>query len=118
MSFTRLDLFHFLVPVLLFLLVIRWRKKKNYLSHPLLFYFRDRLRPSSPLIYLPGLLEATALGALLLALLNPVSPSTQYRMRREGLDIVLVLDLSGSMHDPLQSRRRSEERRVGKECRL
>ena len=105
MSFTRLDLLYSLVPLLLLALVIRWRRRKNYLSHPLLFYFRDRIRPSSALIYLPGLLELLALGALVLALLNPVSPSTQYRMRREGLDIVLVLDLSGSMFDPLQPRR-------------
>lgn len=105
MSFTRLDLLYTLVPLVALLLLIRWRKRKSYVSHPLLFYMRQRIRPSSPLVHLPGLLEILALGALIFALLDPVSPSTEYRMRREGLDIVLVLDLSGSMHDPLQPRR-------------
>lgn len=105
MSFTRLDLLYFLVPLLFLVLVIRWVRRKSYVSHPLLFYFRGKIRSSSPLVHLPGFLEWLAVGALLVAILNPVSPSTQYRMRREGLDIVLVLDLSGSMHDPLQPRR-------------
>jgi Ca-activated chloride channel family protein len=105
MQFTRLDLLYGFVPLLLLMLLIRWKRKRSYVSHPLLFFFRNTVRPSSPLVHLPGLLELLALGALLLALLGPVTPSTQYRMTREGLDIVLVLDLSGSMNDPLQARR-------------
>lgn len=101
MIFTQLDLLYSLVPLVLFVLLIKWKRRKNYLTHPLLAYLRDRIRPPSSLVYLPRLLEFSALGALLIALTNPVLPSTEHLITKKGLDIILILDLSGSMHDPL-----------------
>lgn len=101
MIFTRLNLLYSLLPLVLFALLIKWKRRKNYLTHPLLFYLRDRIRPASSLVHLPRLLEFSALGCLLIALTNPVLPSTEHLITKKGLDIILILDLSGSMHDPL-----------------
>jgi Ca-activated chloride channel family protein len=99
--FTRLDLLYSLLPLALFALLLKWRRRKNYLTHSLLFYLRDRVRPASSLVHLPRLLEFSALGCLLIALINPVLPSAERLITKKGLDIILILDLSGSMHDPL-----------------
>jgi Ca-activated chloride channel family protein len=90
-----------LLPAALLVLLIAWRRKRPYLAHPLLFHLVGRLPPASRLIYLPRALELLALGVLLLALLNPVLPSAQFTVSNEGLDIVLTLDLSSSMEEPI-----------------
>lgn len=101
MIFTRLDILYSLLPLALLVLLIKWRRRKNYFTHSLLLYLRDRIRPVSSLVHLPRLLEFLALGCLVIALMNPVLPSTEHLIARKGLNIILVLDLSGSMHDPL-----------------
>ena len=64
MIFTRLDLLWFLVPALVLVLVIRWRKKKPYFTHPLVFYLQTKIRSASRFVYLPRFLEFLALGFL------------------------------------------------------
>ena len=113
MAFTRLDLLTYLFPFLIFILILKWKKKKNYLAHPLLFYLRSRIRPASSIVHLPNWLEGLALGSLLLALLNPVLPSAEHLVISEGLDILLILDLSSSMQEPLDLKGMLERRRLG-----
>jgi len=113
MIFTRLYLAAIVLPLALMVLLIHWRRKKSHVAHPLLFYLRRRMAPASPLVHLPKLLELLALGLLLIALTDPVSPATEYLVVDEGLDILLVLDLSSSMQEPLDLKRTLEQRRLG-----
>ncbi len=101
MIFSQPERLLVLLPAALLILLIAWRRKKPYFVHPLLFHLVGKLRPASRLIYLPRALELLAFGALLLALLNPVLPYAQYAVSNEGLDIVLTLDLSSSMEEPI-----------------
>jgi Ca-activated chloride channel family protein len=101
MIFSQPERLLFLLPAALLVLLLAWRRKKPYFAHPLLFHLVGKLRPASRLIYLPRTLELFALVALLLALLTPVLPSAQYAVSNEGLDIVLTLDLSSSMEEPI-----------------
>jgi Ca-activated chloride channel family protein len=101
MIFSQPERLLFLLPAALFVFLLAWRRKKPYFAHPLLFHLVGKLRPASRLIYLPRTLELFALGALLLALLTPVLPSAQYAVSNEGLDIILTLDLSSSMEEPI-----------------
>jgi len=115
MIFTRLDLLTILLPFTLLMLVFKWRRKKNYFAHPLVSYLRQRIRPAPSIVYLPKLLEYLALGLLLIALLNPVLPSGEYLVRKEGLDILLILDLSSSMQEPIDLRGTWERARLIRE---
>ncbi|MBI2358279.1 MAG: VWA domain-containing protein [Deltaproteobacteria bacterium] len=115
MNFNRLDHLYWLVPVVILLLLFKLirRSRKNYFAHPLLFYLRGRLRPVLPLVHLPKLLERAALGALLIAVLDPVLPSADYLVMKQGLDILLILDLSSSMQEPMNPREAWLRRRLG-----
>jgi Ca-activated chloride channel family protein len=48
---------------------------------------------------LPVVLAAAAFGALVLALMDPVTPHSQAEVQSHGVDIALVLDLSSSMEE-------------------
>lgn len=101
MIFARFEFLWILLPLVLLVLVIRWRKEKNYFTHPLLFYLKTKIQPASRLVYLPKFLELLALGFLIVALLDPVLPSSERLVVKSGLDILLVLDLSSSMQEPI-----------------
>ncbi|MBI3001532.1 MAG: VWA domain-containing protein [Deltaproteobacteria bacterium] len=115
MHFNRLDLLYGLVPLVLLLLSFKLlrRRRRSYLAHPLLFYLRGRLRPVLPFVHLPKLLEVAALGSLLVAVLDPVLPSADYLVLKQGLDILLILDLSSSMQEPMDPREAWMRRRLG-----
>lgn len=115
MSFQRLGHLYWLVPVLVLLLLFKLlrRRRRNYFAHPLLFYLRGRLRPVLPLVHLPKLLEYVALGSLLIAALDPVLPSADHLAMKQGLDILLILDLSSSMQEPIDPRGAWLRRRLG-----
>lgn len=115
MSFHRLGHLYWLVPVLMVLLLFKLlgRRRKNYFAHPLLFYLRGRMRPVLPLVHLPRLLEYAALGSLLIAALDPVLPSADYLVMKQGLDILVILDLSSSMQEPMDPRGAWLRRRLG-----
>jgi len=101
MQFARLDLLWTFVAVIILLALIRWRRRKSYFTHPLLFYLQPHLRPASPLVYVPKFLEYVALGFLAVALLEPVLPYAERLVAKQGLDIIMVLDLSSSMQEPI-----------------
>ena len=101
MIFDRPTILQILLPLLLLVLFIRWRRRKNYVAHPLLFYLRSRLRPASSIVHLPTLLEYLALGFLLIAVLDPLLPSAEHQIMHHGLNTLMVLDLSSSMQEPI-----------------
>ena len=113
MKFARLDLLWFLIPLISLVLLIRWRKRKSYFTHPLLFYLKTRIAPASRLVYFPRFLELLSLGLLIVALLDPVLPSAQRLIAKRGLDIMMVLDLSSSMQEPIDLKGALERQRLG-----
>jgi Ca-activated chloride channel family protein len=100
MAFQHLDWLFVAVPALAVLLAWRyWRRR--YWSHSLVEHFGDEIGGAHPILRLPRVLEAAAIGLLLVALAGPVYPFTQTRVERGGLQIMFVVDLSQSMEEPL-----------------
>ena len=101
MTFQNLRWLYLAVPLLVLLVGVRfWRR--HYWGHSLVEYVRERLGGPNPILRLPTLLEALAVGFLLVALLGPVYPFVLQRIERGGLQILFVLDLSQSMEEGLR----------------
>jgi Ca-activated chloride channel family protein len=113
MIFTQLDTLTLILPLLLVFFFFKWRRRKSYFTHSMLPYFRNQIRPVSRFVHLPKVLEFLALLALIIALLNPVQPSAEHTIINKGLDILLVLDLSWSMQEPIDLEGALERRRAG-----
>jgi Ca-activated chloride channel family protein len=54
-----------------------------------------------------------ALGLLVVALLDPVLPSAERLVAKKGLNIIMVVDLSSSMQEPIDLRGALERQRLG-----
>jgi Ca-activated chloride channel family protein len=113
MQFARLEWLWILLATIAFVLALRWRKRRSYFIHPLLHYLQTRVRPASPLVYLPRFLELIALALLVVALLDPVLPAAHRFIAKKGLDIIMVVDLSSSMQEPIDLRGAMERQRLG-----
>ncbi|MBI2829415.1 MAG: VWA domain-containing protein, partial [Acidobacteria bacterium] len=101
MTFLHLEWLYFAVPALLLLIGLRvWRRR--FWGHSLVEHLGEETGGFNPVWRLPKLLEAAALGLLLVALLGPVYPFSVNRVERGGLQIVIVLDLSQSMEEPIE----------------
>lgn len=101
MTFQNLAWLYVAAPTLLVLVGLRfWRR--HFWGHSLVEHLREGLGGTNPVWRLPRFLEAAALVFLLVALLDPVYPLTLNRVERGGLRIMLVLDLSQSMEEPIQ----------------
>ena len=113
MIFTRLDTLSLILPALLVFAFFKWRRRKSFLTLSMLPYLRNRIRPVSRFVYLPKALEIFALLLLVIALLNPVELSAERTIVNKGLDILLILDLSWSMQEPIDLEGALERRRAG-----
>lgn len=113
MIFTRLDSLYIVLPMLLVFALFKWWRRKSYLTLSMFPYIGHRIRPVSRFVYLPRVLEFFALLALGIALLNPVQPSAERTIVNKGLDILLVLDLSWSMQEPIDLEGALQRRRAG-----
>ncbi|MBI4481296.1 MAG: VWA domain-containing protein [Acidobacteria bacterium] len=100
MYFTRLE-FLLLIPPILGLLLWRAYRRGRFLGHPLMFYLQERIRHASGWVRLPAAFQYVALAFLLVALLNPVLRFAEHEISVQALDIILALDLSASMQQPL-----------------
>ena len=101
MTFENLRWLFWAVPLLALLVGVRfWRR--HYWGHSLVEYVREHMGGLNPLFRMPVLLEALAVGFLLVALLGPVYPFVLQRIERGGLQILFVLDLSQSMEEGLR----------------
>lgn len=93
--------FLWLLALLPVLAIAYWRRRRRMVAEvqfsslqPFLKAprsLRERLR------YVPPAVRLFALGALIIALAGPQSVSSRENITTEGIDIVLVLDISGSM---------------------
>jgi hypothetical protein len=113
MIFTRLDSLYIVIPMLAVFALFKWWRRKSYLTLSMFPYIGNRIRPVSRFVYLPRVLELLALLALGIALLNPVQPSAERTIVNKGLDILLVLDLSWSMQEPIDLEGALQRRRAG-----
>ena len=87
-----------LVPLLVAWWIWRYRKQEAALQHSNIAVFngvvktwRVRLR------WLPYALRVVAIGAAIVALARPQSQLSRQEMKVEGIDIVMAMDISGSM---------------------
>ena len=101
MIFSAPERLIYLLPLVALVLLLAWKRRKPSIVHPFLLQLAKRLRPASRWIYLPRALEVLALAVLIPALLSPVLPLARYAVSNEGLDIILVIDLSSSMEEPI-----------------
>jgi Ca-activated chloride channel homolog len=107
MTFQHLEWIYLAAPLLLIAVFLRfWRR--HYWGHSLVQHMREEIGGPNPLLRLPIFLEGAAVVFLLTALLGPVYPFVLNRIERGGLQIMIVLDLSQSMEEPLGNRTRME----------
>jgi hypothetical protein len=101
MAFQNLLWLWLAVPALAALVLLRfWRR--HYFTHSLIERFAEEVGTAHPIWRLPRMLEAAAIGFLLVALLGPVYPFSISRVERGGLQILFVVDLSQSMEEPIR----------------
>ena len=107
MAFEHLEWMYLAVPLLLIAAAVRfWRR--HYWGHSLVQHLREEISGPNPILRLPAILEVAAVGLLLIALLGPIYPFVLNRIERGGLQIMIVLDLSQSMEEPLGKSTRME----------
>ena len=87
-----------LVPAMIGWWLWRYRKQEAALQHSNIGLF-DGVKQSlrARLRWLPYALKVVAVGAIVVALARPQSALSRQEMTVEGIDIVMALDLSGSM---------------------
>ena len=87
-----------LVPLLAAWWIWRYRKQEAALQHSNISLF-DGVKKSlrARLRWLPYVLRVVAVGAMVIALARPQSQLSRQEMTVEGIDIVMAMDLSGSM---------------------
>lgn len=79
----------------------RWRRRRVYLAFSTADWIQRLQRRPSVLRRLPMLAIAAALASIVVALMDPMRPSSDLHVTAQGLDIVLVMDLSSSMLEPM-----------------
>lgn len=87
-----------LIPAMITWWILRYRKQEAALQHSNIALFegvRQSLRRR--LRWLPYALRVTAVAAMVVALARPQSQLSRQEMTVEGIDIVMAMDLSGSM---------------------
>jgi Ca-activated chloride channel family protein len=101
MRFLRPDLAWWFIGALIAVLGLRWRLRRRLgiaVTTPWIFGRRYR---ASPIRRLPAVLLVAGLALIGVALLDPVLPFAESRIHSQGLDIVIALDLSSSMQEPI-----------------
>ncbi|MCU1275795.1 MAG: hypothetical protein JWO48_3226, partial [Bryobacterales bacterium] len=106
----------YLLAALALVFVVWAARRRTYYGHALLAYLEERVGPPPLRIYVPRLLELGGLLCLCIALLDPVIPVVSQAVKNQGLNMVLVIDLSSSMEMPVtgghKSARGKEETRL------
>src|SRR5262245_55391283 len=107
MTFQHFGWIYVALPLLLAAVAVRFWKRP-YWGHSLAGHLRNEIRRPNPILRVPVLLEGAAVIFLLIPLLGPVYPFVVNRVERGGLQIMVVLDLSQSMENPLGKTTRME----------
>lgn len=99
-NFANPEFFYLLliIPLILVWYFLRQKKQNPSVTFSVSSAFKD----SKPTIkqrlrHLPVLLRMLSLGLLILALARPQTASTRESIKTEGIDIVVAMDISGSM---------------------
>jgi Ca-activated chloride channel homolog len=100
MRFLRPDYGWWLLGALALLLVIRWRGRRRYAASTTVGWV-GRASRASLLRRLPFVALAAALALAGLGFMEPVLPFAESEVKSHGLDLVMVLDLSSSMLEPI-----------------
>ena len=80
-------------------------RRKRFVAFTATAWLREADARASPVRRLPFALVALAFALILVALADPVVPLSQAQVKSQGLDIVLVLDLSNSIHEVIRAER-------------
>lgn len=86
------------LPILWVWHFLRFEKRKTLVNLPTLQFAKGK-KPTLKIVLLHSLfvLKTIAIGLLLVAIARPQSSSSWQNVKAEGIDIVLVMDISGSM---------------------
>ena len=96
------------VPVLLVLLALRWRRRRTFVAFSTADWIHRLGHQPSLVRRLPAIAAGAAFACLLVALLDPAVPYSEAQVSAQGLDIVLVVDLSSSMQEVMGLARPSQ----------
>jgi len=100
-TFLRFDLWWMVPAALVAIAVIRRMLARRAVAVATTLWLKDRWYRASVWRSLPIGLALAGLGVALCGFLQPVRPTVQRTVRMQGLDIVLVIDLSISMAQPI-----------------
>lgn len=89
--------FLFLIPLLLGWYFWRGRKRGSSVTYSSFSILSDLSAWKEKLVHLPFILRMLALGFLIVALARPQNFTSGESINAEGIDIAMVLDISGSM---------------------
>jgi Ca-activated chloride channel family protein len=98
-SFLRPAVLWLLPAVVLILVAWRLRRGKRHVAFSAVGWLQQLGHRPSVARRLPAALVLLGLVSIVLALMEPVIPYSESEIRAQGLDIVLVLDLSSSMQE-------------------
>ncbi len=96
------------VPVLLLLLAWQWRRRRTFIAFSTTDWIEGLGHRPSMVRRLPAMASGAALAIILIALMDPVVPYSEAQVSAQGLDIVLVVDLSSSMQEVMGLARPSQ----------
>lgn len=101
MEFARFNVLYVLIGVFVVLFLVHWIKKNRYMGHSMAnSSLLAAMRPSH-LRFLPKILLVAGVIAAGIALMEPRITFKEGITELEGLDIVMVVDLSSSMQEVL-----------------
>ncbi|MEE2821963.1 MAG: VWA domain-containing protein [Acidobacteriota bacterium] len=101
MEFARFNVLYVLIGVFVVLFLVHWIKKNRYMGHSMAnSSLLAAMRPSH-LRFLPKILLVAGVIAAGIALMEPRITFKEGVTELEGLDIVMVVDLSSSMQEVL-----------------
>ena len=87
-----------IIPLMVVWYLLRYRKQKPALQFSNIAFFKGLKKTfrqrTYPLLFV---LRMVAIGALIVALARPQTMLSRQEMKVEGIDIVLAMDVSGSM---------------------
>ncbi|MBI2220089.1 MAG: VWA domain-containing protein [Acidobacteria bacterium] len=86
-------------------LACRLVRRRRFVAFTATAWLREADAWASPVRRLPSVLLALAFALVLAGLADPVVPLSHAQVKSQGLDIVLVLDLSNSIHEVMRAER-------------
>jgi Ca-activated chloride channel family protein len=100
MRFLRPDYGWWLLGAFALLVAIRWRGRRRYAASTTAGRI-DRETRASLLRQVPSVALIVAMALAGLGFMQPVLPFAESEVKSRGLDMVMVLDLSSSMQEPI-----------------